>query len=124
MVGVSGGQYIWWQSRKPHVKDIVIPLKGLYFIYVRIQLGCHNQADQPAVYEPFKLELHSWNKGYNKTIELAEARDGADCSQGSDVSTNVFMGQIFDLLEGDHISVYITEGSALVTNSFFGAYVT
>lgn len=122
---VSDGQYIWWEAepRNSHSKNIVIPRNGFYFVYVRTTLRCHNQ-DDAAAYVPFKLELHSWNKGYNKTIELVGAWDGVDCAQGSDVSRNVFVGQIFDLLQGDHLSVSIKQGSALVTKSFFGAYVT
>lgn len=125
MNAVSDEQYIWWEAepRKPHTKNIVIPLRGFYFVYFRTTLRCHNPAND-ADYVRFKLELHSWNEGYNQTIPLAEAWDGADCSQGSDVSRHVFVGQIFDLLEGDHVSVYIKHGSTLVTESFFGAYVT
>lgn len=122
---VSDGQYMWWEaeSSKSRSSNIVIPRNGFYFVYVRTTLRCHNQNDA-AVYELFKLELHNWNKGYNQTIELAEAWDAVDCAQGSDASRNVFVGQIFDLLEGDHVSVSIKQGAALVTKSFFGAYAT
>lgn len=86
-------------------------------------MRCHNKVHDPD-YELFKLELHSWNNGYNKTVVLAQAWDGLDCSHGSDVSRNVFVGQIFELLEGDRLSVFIRQGYSLVAESFLGAYVT
>lgn len=122
---VGDEQYVWWDagSSKSHTKNIVIPVRGFYFVYVRTTLRCHNPANDTD-YVLFKLELHSWNEGYNKTIELAKAWDGADCSRGSDVSRHVFLGQIFDLLPGDHVSVYIKHGATLLTESFFGVYAT
>lgn len=120
-------QYLRWdaESGKSYSKmrhAIVIPQSGYYFVYVRTMVRCHNQVHSRD-YEVFKLELHCWNEGYNKTRELTQAWDGVDCSRGSAVSRNVFVGQIFNLMEGDHISVFIKHGFALVTKSFFGAYV-
>lgn len=114
------GQYLRWDAGSG---DIVIPLSGHYFVYVRTTLRCHDKVEG-SDYELFKLELHCWNAGYNQTRELAQAWDGVDCSRGSDVSRNVFLGQIFDLLQGDRVSVFIKHGFDLVEESFFGAYDT
>ncbi|XP_075884676.1 uncharacterized protein LOC142889882 [Nelusetta ayraudi] len=116
----SDRQYLRWNAGIEH---FVIPQSGFYFVYVRTTLRCHNSVNA-AEYALFKLELHSWNEGYNETQVLAQAWDSVACAQGSDASTNVFVGQIFDLLEGDHVSVFIKHGYNLVTESFFGAYVT
>lgn len=118
------GQYITWDaeigdesySKTKHA--IVIPQNGFYFIYVRITLRCNDLEDAKL----FNLELHNWNKGYNKTVCLTEAWDDVDCSQEG--ARNVFVGQLFDLLQGDHVSVQIKQGYPLITKSLFGAYVT
>lgn len=101
---------------------IVIPQTGFYFVYLRIALICpseHGAAD----FLRFYVELHSWNKGYNKTVKLTEAWDGVSCSPRG-VTRNVFLGQLFDLLEGDHVRVWIKEGYKLITKSTFGTYLT
>lgn len=116
----SDGHYLRWDDGSGY---IVIPLSGFYFVYVRTTLRCHDRDKDPE-YTLFKLELHSWNEGYNKTVELAQAWDSVDCAKGSDASRTVFVGQIFDLLEGDRVSVFIKNGYVLVAESFFGAYVT
>lgn len=115
----TDGHYLRWDDGSGY---IVIPQSGFYFVYVRTTLRCHDRVDLK--YTLFKLELHSWNEGYNKTVELAQAWDSVDCGQGSDAPRTVFVGQIFDLLEGDRVSVFIKNGYVLVTESFFGAYVT
>lgn len=121
------GQYITWDaefggesySKTKHA--IVIPQNGFYFIYVRIALRCYSSDDarEPRL---FSLELHNWNRGYNKTVCLTEAWDDVGCSPEG--ARNVFVGQLFDLLLGDHVSVQIKQGYPLITKSLFGAYVT
>lgn len=106
-------------SQEKHA--IVIPETGFYFVYVRIALNCHGE-DGAENFKRFIVQLHNWNEGYNKTMKLTEARDGIACTpQGS---RSLFVGQLFDLLEGDHVSVWIGEGYKLITKSSFGAYLT
>lgn len=119
------GQYIKWDivfGEKyivPEKRAIVIPQTGFYFVYVRIALRCPAGDEN---FMRFYVELHSWNEGYNKSVSLMEAWDGVVCTPGS--NRNVFLGQLFDLLQGDHVSVWIREGYKLIKKSFFGAYLT
>ncbi|XP_044030889.1 uncharacterized protein LOC122865918 [Siniperca chuatsi] len=119
----SDGLYIKWNvmfgekyNKEKHA--IVIPVTGFYFVYVRITLSCH---DGDSNFKRFYVELHNWNEGYNKTVCLTEAWDGITCT--SEWSRSVFVGQLFDLLEGDHVRVWIGEGYRLITKSSFGAYL-
>lgn len=101
---------------------IVIPQTGFYFVYVRIALRCSSE-DSDMNFTSFFAELHTWNKNYNKTLHLMKTWDGVLCTpEGS--SRNVFVGQLFELLEGTHVSVWISEGYRLITKSSFGAYLT
>ncbi len=122
----SDGLYIKWDVRfgekyNKEKRAIVIPETGFYFVYVRISLSCQDE-DGAANFKRFYVELHKWNEGYNKTVQLAEAWDGIVCT--SERFRNVFVGQLFDLLKGDHVRVWIGEGYGLIRKSSFGAYLT
>ncbi|XP_074473764.1 tumor necrosis factor ligand superfamily member 15-like [Sebastes fasciatus] len=120
------GQYLKWYAL-PHEKynkqkrAIVIPEDGSYFIYVRISLGCHD-FDQAKIFSRFFVALHQWNEGYPETQTPLEVWDGINCT--SDTFRSVFVGQLFDLSKGDHMSVWIGEGYKLITKSAFGAFLT
>lgn len=122
---MRGGQYIKWDivfGEKyivPEKGAIVIPQTGFYFVYVRIALQCSAGNGN---FMRFYVELHSWNKGYNKSVPLMVASERVACTPES--SRNLFLGQLFDLLQGDHVSVWITQGYKLIQKSFFGAYLT
>ncbi|XP_076614804.1 uncharacterized protein LOC143338350 [Chaetodon auriga] len=122
---VGDGQYIKWDvmfgEKYDHEKRaIVIPEKGFYFVYVRIALNCQVE-DGARNFKRFFVRLDNWNEGYNKTVPLTEAGDGIACTPEG--SKSLFVGQLFDLLEGDHVSVWIGEGYKLITKSSFGAYL-
>nr|XP_046232013.1 uncharacterized protein LOC124052126 [Scatophagus argus] len=122
----TDGLYIKWNAMFGEKYDqerraIVIPEGGFYFVYVRFALRCHEQ-DRTVNTKRFIVELHKWNKGYQKTVILMDAWDGVSCT--SEGSRTMFVGQLFDLLEGDHVSVWISEGYKLITRSSFGAYRT
>ncbi|TKS84062.1 hypothetical protein D9C73_019171 [Collichthys lucidus] len=99
---------------------IVIPKTDYYFVYVRITLKCHN-LEEDGKFRKFGLYLHSWNKAYPQAVELTHVWDGVFCTLGG--YRSVFVGQLFDLLEGDHVSVWIAEGYELISRSSFGAYL-
>lgn len=122
----SAGLYIKWdvmfgEKYSKEKRAIVIPETGFYFVYVRIALSCQDE-DEAANFKRFYVELHKWNERYNKTVRLTEAWDGIVCT--SEGSRSVFVGQLFDLLKGDHVRVWIGEGYELITKSSFGAYLT
>lgn len=102
-------------------RAVVISQPGFYFIYLRLELRCNGDADYAFV--KFFVELQSWNVGYNKTVSLVDTRDGITCTPER-ISRTVFVGELFDLSEGDHVSVNVKEGYDLITKSSFGAYLT
>ncbi|XP_036973423.1 uncharacterized protein LOC119030139 [Acanthopagrus latus] len=121
---VSGALYMTWDAEFGQIynqekRAIVIPVKGFYFVYVRIALNCLVEDKQ---FKRFFVELQQWNKGYDRNVTLMDALDGIVCApQGS---KTVFLGRLFDLSEGDHLRVLIMEGYELITKSSFGAYLT
>ncbi|XP_042251663.1 uncharacterized protein LOC121885905 [Thunnus maccoyii] len=120
----NDGQHIKWERMFGDIQynaeknAIVINKTGIYFAYVRIALRCQNEEG----YEKFFLKLQRWNEGYNKTVKRMEVLESITCTQGE--SSTVFVGDLFDLLAGDHMSVLIVEGYKLVTELAFGAYLT
>ncbi|XP_040914620.1 tumor necrosis factor ligand superfamily member 15-like [Toxotes jaculatrix] len=121
----TDGLYINWdvnfgEKYNKEKRAIVIPETGIYFIYVRTTLRCQDK-DDAAKFKKFNMMLHKWNEGYNKTLHLADTWDGVACA--SEGLRSVFVGQLFDLLEGDHVSVWIGEGYELILKSSFGAYL-
>ncbi|XP_054468912.1 uncharacterized protein LOC129102690 [Anoplopoma fimbria] len=101
-------------------RAIVIPEDGFYFVYVWVALGCH-QVDRASNFKEFKVALHKWTEGYNCNVTLIEAWDGITCTP--DGKRSVFVGQLFELWKGDHVSVWINRGYKLITKSTFGAYL-
>lgn len=125
----ANGEYLSWATDSVRWysearRALVVPATGFYFVYARTTLRCLDLDMDEMEAVLFKLELHSWNRSYNRSLSLADTWDEADCSHGSGASRTVFLGQIFDLLEGDHISVMVRQGHDLVTKAFFGAYIT
>ena len=111
---MSGEQY------NQQKRAIVIPEAGFYFVYVRISLSCQD-GEGAANFRRFFVALHKRNGGYNKTVPLMDAWDGITCT--SDAFRSVFVGQLHELMKGDHLSVWIGEGYRLITKSAFGAYL-
>uniref|UniRef100_A0A4W6EK68 THD domain-containing protein n=1 Tax=Lates calcarifer TaxID=8187 RepID=A0A4W6EK68_LATCA len=116
--------YLTWdvmfgENYNKEKRAIVIPDIGVYFIYVRLTLKCQ---DEDAMFKRFYVALHKWNEGYNITQLLTDAWDGIVCTPGG--LRSVFVGQLFDLLEGDHVMVWIGKGYELIMKSSFGAYLT
>lgn len=112
-----GGNHI---DKEKHA--IVIPQTGIYFIYVRIDLSytCEHR-DEKLI--NFSAELHTWNENYNKTLKVMSMWHSVHCSS-EELGRTVFDGQLFDLVEGTHISVWIHKGYRLIRKSSFGAYLT
>lgn len=118
---MSDGQYIKWEllfgeRNSKHEDAIVIPQTGVYFVYVKTELSCHNLEEAANFY----VEVKSWNKGYDKTQRQASAFDGLVCP-GERFRT-VVVGELLDLLEGDHVSVWVGQGYKLISKSLFGAF--
>nr|XP_020474488.1 uncharacterized protein LOC109970916 [Monopterus albus] len=119
----SDGQLIKWDVMfgdnyyyNEEKRAILIHENGLYFVYIRITLSCRSE-DGP---EGFSVKLQRWNKGYDMIVPLTDAKDGVDCT--SQRSRNVFVGQLFDLSEGDHLSVWIDQGYKLIATASAGAF--
>ncbi|XP_071323030.1 tumor necrosis factor ligand superfamily member 15-like [Trachinotus anak] len=122
----SNAQYIKWNVEFGERYDeerraIVIPKTGVYFIYVTVTLTCQEE-DPAADFNRFYVELRSWNKGYDMPRLLTKAWNGITCIN-SEGPRSVFVGQLFDLLAGDHVSVWIGAGYNLIMKSSFGAYL-
>ncbi|XP_035524531.1 tumor necrosis factor ligand superfamily member 15 [Morone saxatilis] len=121
---MSDGQYFEWdvdfgKYYNEKTRAIVIPASGIYFVYVRITLSCHGEETQNL--QLFSLRLRCWNERYTKQRQLTDAKDDVECTQ--DRSKSVFVGQLFDLNEGDHLSVWIEKGYKLIKTSSFGAFL-
>lgn len=109
-----GGKY----DKQKHA--IVISETGFYFMYLSLHLRCHVKVGID-VSSNFVVELQKWNVGYNKTITLAGARESVACTP--EFSRTLFVGELFELLEGDHVSVNVKEGYRMIMKSSFGAYL-
>ncbi|XP_030005858.1 uncharacterized protein LOC115430105 [Sphaeramia orbicularis] len=110
-----GENYIYNKDKQA----IVIRQQGFYFLYVRVGLGCQQREN---VERKFHMKLHKWTESYNKSQVLTEAWDGVQCS--SEVSKNMFVGQLFELREGDHVSVWVEDGYQLITRASLGGFLT
>lgn len=71
----------------------------------------------------FSAELHTWNENYNKTLTVMSMWDSVHCSSEGPGRT-VFDGQLFDLVEGTHMDVWIHKGYGLIRKATLGAYLT
>ncbi|XP_069370240.1 uncharacterized protein [Paralichthys olivaceus] len=102
-------------------RAVVIPKSAVYFLYIRVSLICPN-INNTASFNKFIMHLSSWSKDYMKNPEVLDRfRDGISCSRED--FRNVFVGDLFDLSEGDHVSVLIKSGYELIEKFTFGAYL-
>ncbi|XP_051268347.1 uncharacterized protein LOC127370377 [Dicentrarchus labrax] len=122
---MSDGQYLEWdvdfgeRNYDEETHAIVIPAPGIYFVYLRITLSCHGE--KTPNFELFTLQLYCLNEGYPKRRLLTDAMDGLECTQ--DRSKSVFVGQLFELVEGDYLKVLMKKGYKLMKTASFGAYL-
>lgn len=91
-------------------------MRGVYFVYMRVTLACYTPTED---YQHLFLKVQRLPEGYGKYEELAKVQDGLDCSTKK--FRSVFVGQLFSLDEGDHLSVWMEQGSNLIHESWFGA---
>lgn len=125
-VNKTGGQYVEWLVRlgekdNKKRKDIVIPKDGIYFVYVTIDLLCSESTASTSVdVKKFFLQLRNWNERYPVDRVIGRGWSGVKCTA---VPMTVFVGKMFELLEGDHVSVWIEEGVDLVMDAAFGAHL-
>lgn len=125
-VNKTDGQYVKWRvlfggKYNEERRAIVIPKKGVYFIYVTITLTCHDQTSQTADFHKFFVQLSNWNDGYDEVRPIARAWNGVSCS--SNAPMTVFVGKLFDMMQGDHVSVWIGSGYELMMDAEFGAHL-
>ncbi|XP_062268346.1 uncharacterized protein LOC133974701 [Platichthys flesus] len=120
-------RYIMWKQIIPEDnqcdqtrKDIVIPKDGVYFIYIRTSLFCRN-ATGAASSNMFYMQLRFWNENYNESRVLTDAREVVSCPPVA--FRTVSVQQLFDLSEGDHVSVRIGAGYQLINKADFGAFL-
>lgn len=122
MVGdnMTDRQYIKWKflfgKDDKHGDDIVIPQTGVYFVYVKTELHCQDVMKAAN----FKVEVRSWNKGYDQ--ELPQARASYDLVCPDRQFKTVEVGELLELLEGDHVRVWVDKGYKLISKSYFGAF--
>lgn len=101
----------------PQNRSVLIPAGGIYFVYTRFSLSCSSDSKR---FQLFSVKLQCLPIGYDSYKNLAQVQDGLYC-QGYPVrSRSVFVGQLFKLMEGDRLSVWLQEGSELVQQSWFG----
>lgn len=95
---------------------IVIPKQDIYFVYLRFALKF------PEKNQELDVKLQIWNSAYNTERDLIYIREGSGHNE-SEFRT-VYMGQLLDLSQGDHLSVLLTNGHELIYEAFFGAFQT
>ncbi|KAG8010974.1 Phosphatidylinositol 4-phosphate 5-kinase-like protein 1 [Nibea albiflora] len=125
IVNASSKGYMKWDvefgEKYNKEKDaIMIPKTDYYFVYVKITLKCH-KLEENDKFQKFGLSLLKWSEGYTQAVPLTHAWDGIFCTVGG--FRSLFVGQLFDLWEGDQVSVWIEEGYELISRSSFGAYL-
>ncbi|CAK6976679.1 uncharacterized protein LOC111221201 [Scomber scombrus] len=119
---IPDGQYMIWTKTFGDMdydekNAFVIPETGEYFVYISITLGCQEDHTN----EKFNVQLRKFNSGYNEDQNMINAWNGVVCSPHQ--TRTLFMGELFDLLKGDHVKVFITYGYNLITTASFGAYL-
>ncbi|KAM7393377.1 hypothetical protein PAMA_008165 [Pampus argenteus] len=124
---LSDGRLIQWKvqfgdSYNAEKCAIVIPDTGKYFVYIKIVLGCQNEDRSEKHKKTLFVKLQKWSRFYNKTRELTDALEDIVCNLV--MFRTVFVGELFELTKGDHVSVFIAKGYNLITKSSFGAYLT
>uniref|UniRef100_A0A3Q0RSN7 THD domain-containing protein n=1 Tax=Amphilophus citrinellus TaxID=61819 RepID=A0A3Q0RSN7_AMPCI len=120
----SDGSYITWTRKFGNMnyneekRAIVIPTTGVYFIYLRFILFCQKTV-QDATFHNFSVKMHRWSESYTKITTQLDTWEGVRCS--SEEYRTLFDGQLFELDEGDHLNVTVTNSYKLIKTSFFGA---
>ncbi|KAF0031875.1 uncharacterized protein LOC118284582 [Scophthalmus maximus] len=99
-------------------RAIVIQEKGVYFVYARFDL-VYQGVGTDVKFTKFYVELTNWNEAYNVTTPITEAREWITSQE----FRSVFVGQLFELTGGDHVSVRIGSGYKLIERAFFGVYM-
>nr|XP_020495749.1 uncharacterized protein LOC109988569 [Labrus bergylta] len=123
--------YLNWRGEKHRTSTDAIEISktGYYFIYLTITFKCDLQ-HQDEDFQEFRLTLQRSNEGYGpkpKPYNLTTAMDSVGCSPRSDSLTQVrtlTMVQLFSLIEGDHVKVWVNKGLGMIIKSFFGAFQT
>ncbi|KAM9841117.1 uncharacterized protein ACBR49_014635 [Aulostomus maculatus] len=121
----TSGGYLNWKPKITGANDmerrcVMIPQTGFYFVHVMIALSCQAERESQK-FHPFFMKMNKWNEGYNSTVNLMDIRDGVTCTQAQ--SKSVFVGQIFELVKGDHISMSIIKGYSLIMRASFGGFL-
>ncbi|XP_008322720.1 uncharacterized protein LOC103389186 [Cynoglossus semilaevis] len=99
-------------------RAIKIPYAGAYFIYTRVMLSC--VVCNFKSFSIFAMEVDIWNKNSNANRPIL-VQDSMNCQQ--DGFKNIYMGELFDMSEGDHITVRVKNGTQLIKTAFFGAHM-
>lgn len=93
----------------------VIPETGIYFVYISITLDCQDNPNKKLY-----VQLQKRNDGYNEDIYLMDAWNAVVCTQQP---RTLFIGELFDLSQGEHVKARIMHGSELIRKASFGAYL-
>ncbi|XP_026032787.1 uncharacterized protein LOC113027389 [Astatotilapia calliptera] len=124
--GKANGSYITWapilgkMNYNKEKNAIVIPTTGIYFIYLRFTLSCNDDV-KGSEFQKFHIQLHRWSEAYGKVTTELDAWESVKC-QTKDYQT-LFVGQLFDRLDGEFLSVKVIDGYNLIKTSFFGAFL-
>lgn len=124
--GKANGSYITWapilgkMNYNKEKNAIVIPTTGIYFIYLRFTLSCNDDV-KGFEFQKFHIQLHRWSEAYGKVTTELDAWESVKC-QTKDYQT-LFVGQLFDRLDGEFLSVKVIDGYNLIKTSFFGAFL-
>lgn len=125
--GKANGSYITWapilgkMNYNKEKNAIVIPTTGIYFIYLRFTLSCNDDDVKGSEFQKFHIQLHRWSEAYGKVTTELDAWESVKC-QTKDYQT-LFVGQLFDRLDGEFLSVKVIDGYNLIKTSFFGAFL-
>ncbi|KAL4005140.1 hypothetical protein ACER0C_004853 [Sarotherodon galilaeus] len=126
--GKTNGSYITWTpmlGKMNYDKEknaIVIPTTGIYFIYLRFTLSCDDDVEK-AEFRKFHIQLQRWSEAYGKVTTELDAWESVKCQKESKDYQTLFVGQLFDRLEGEFLSVKVIDGYNLIKTSFFGAFL-
>uniref|UniRef100_A0A3Q4MAG0 THD domain-containing protein n=1 Tax=Neolamprologus brichardi TaxID=32507 RepID=A0A3Q4MAG0_NEOBR len=124
--GKANESYITWapmlgkMNYNEEKNAIVIPTTGIYFIYLRFTLSCNDDV-KDSEFQKFHIQLHRWSEAYGKVTTELDAWESVKC-QAKDYQT-LFVGQLFDRLDGEFLSVKVIDGYNLIKKSFFGAFL-
>uniref|UniRef100_A0A668UBS1 THD domain-containing protein n=1 Tax=Oreochromis aureus TaxID=47969 RepID=A0A668UBS1_OREAU len=126
--GKTNGSYITWTpmwGKMNYDKEknaIVIPTTGIYFIYLRFTLSCDDDVEK-AEFRKLHIQLQRWSEAYGRVTTELDAWESVKCQKESKDYQTLFVGQLFDRLEGEFLSVKVIDGYNLIKTSFFGAFL-